>query len=112
MIKFILTIGLLLIFVYAVLQRDRIRLLTTVIALSVLPGLGIVWFPEAATVFANAIGVGRGADLIFYLWILVSAGVMMIMHVQLKAQEQRITLLAREIAIGRAEPPNDSSATS
>ena len=111
MIKIILTVGLLLIFVYAVLQRKRIRLLTTVIALSVIPGLAVVWFPEAATVFANAIGVGRGADLIFYLWILISAGVMVIMHVQLKAQEQRITLLAREIAIGRAELPSGANDT-
>ena len=99
MIQIILTLGLILIFVYALLQRDRIRLLTTIIAVSVLPGLVFVWFPDASTRFANAIGVGRGADLIFYLWILVSAAVMVIMHVQLKSQEQKITQLAREIAI-------------
>jgi len=107
MIQIILTLGLALIFVYAILQRGRIRLLGSAIAVAALAGVGVVWAPDAATYIANRIGVGRGADLIFYLWVLVGAAVMVIMHVQLKVQEHRITLLARALAIERAlrRPP-------
>jgi hypothetical protein len=102
MIQIILTLGLTLIFVYSILQRHRIRIIASAIAAAALFGIVMVRFPDAVTTLANGIGVGRGADLIFYLWVLVGAAVMVIMHVQMKVQEQKITLLARELAIERA----------
>ena len=35
-------------------------------------GLYLVWFPSHSTRVAELIGIGRGADLILYMWVCIS----------------------------------------
>jgi hypothetical protein len=62
-------------------------------------GLYTVWFPETSTVVANILGIGRGADLIFYTWIAFSFGVLLNVHLKLRQHLNLITRLSRNIAI-------------
>lgn len=61
-----------------------------------------VIFPDTVTRLANAVGVGRGADLLLY--VLVVAFIFYVINGYLKQQDQRTSLyrLARQVAISDA----------
>lgn len=62
-------------------------------------GIYLVWMPEEATHIARFVGVGRGADLIMYVWILISFCVWLLIYLTTRDQLQLITALARNIAL-------------
>ena len=62
-------------------------------------GILMILWPEFSTMIANAIGIGRGADLVFYLFILFSLFYYASLISELKSIDQKITSLVREIAI-------------
>jgi hypothetical protein len=68
-----------------------------------LAGLYFVWVPSHSTLVAEFVGVGRGADLILYLWVCISLIVLLNLHLKLRTQHESITKLARAIAIANAE---------
>src|SRR3954469_1148124 len=78
-----------------------------VIALSALVvalgGLYFVWLPAHATVLAEMAGVGRGVDLIIYVWVVISLLVMFNLHLKLRVQLELITVLARQSAIANSQ---------
>jgi hypothetical protein len=63
----------------------------------------LVLLPEHATGLANAFGIGRGADLVFYLWILLSLVVALNIHLKLRAGNERFVGLVRALALRDAE---------
>jgi small membrane protein len=67
-------------------------------------GLYFLWLPSHATWLAELVGVGRGADLVLYVWVVISLIVTLNLHLRLRAQTELITALAREIAIANARP--------
>jgi hypothetical protein len=67
-----------------------------------LAGLYFVWQQEHATWLAASVGIGRGVDLILYLWVVISLLVLLNLHLKLRAQMEVITALARELAIAQA----------
>jgi hypothetical protein len=81
-----------------------------VVALSALViacgGLYFVWLPAHATLLAEMAGVGRGVDLILYVWVVISLLVVFNIHLKLRSQMELITGLAREIAIMKAALPD------
>jgi len=66
-------------------------------------GAVLVLRPELSTQIARYLGVGRGVDLVLYLWMAVSLLLLANIHFRLRSQNATITLLAREIAIQEAE---------
>jgi hypothetical protein len=66
-------------------------------------GLYFVWFPEHATLLAGIVGIGRGVDLIIYIWVVISLLVLFNLHLKLRLQMELITGLAREIALLKVE---------
>lgn len=92
---------------YALNERSRAPLVGSVAMLTAAVGLDLVWFPSQASWLAAQVGIGRGADLVFYAWLVISLLIMLNLHLKLRAQMELITVLAREIAIANA----DSSAT-
>jgi hypothetical protein len=64
-----------------------------------LTGIYLVLFPEHTQVVAHVVGVGRGADLVLYCWLVIS--LIVSLHLQLQILQLRglITALAREIAL-------------
>jgi len=59
--------------------------------------------PESTNVIARAVGVGRGADLITYLVEVSLFFIVLYYHGKLVDLQGKITVLAREVALLRAE---------
>lgn len=74
-----------------------------------------VFFPQAWTWVANLFGIGRGADLLLYLLVLIFVGFVATTYRRFREIEAQLTSLAREIALlssresGRLEEQNDES---
>ena len=54
-------------------------------------GLYLVWTPEQSTAVAEFIGIGRGADLILYLWVCISLNMLLSLHLKLRIQHEILT---------------------
>jgi hypothetical protein len=104
-IKLILSLGLAGILIYELLTRRQPRLVAAVVGATSLIGVFFVWRPDLTTLIAEAIGVGRGADLVFYCWLLVSYALMLSLQVRQRTSLEMTTVLAREIAILNARRP-------
>jgi len=62
-------------------------------------GVIFVIDPPFSTQIANLLGIGRGADLLFYLFIIASLFYVVETRSRLRRMEQQITRLVRQIAI-------------
>lgn len=67
--------------------------------------------PNATRTVARMLGIGRGADLVFYCGILVMFIGFFVMYLKLRRLQEELTVLVRHMAIERAEqgraPPHD-----
>ena len=91
--------GLLLCLLHAIMQRQKSRLLSKAISIVTLTGIYLVLFPEHTNELAHFMGVGRGADLILYCWLVISIIVSMNLQLQILQLQRLITELAREMAL-------------
>jgi hypothetical protein len=92
------------IIVYAWAEYRRAPAIGLVAIIVAAAGLYFVWLPLHATWLAEAVGIGRGVDLILYVWVVISLLVLMNLHLKLRSQMELITALTREAAIGNALP--------
>lgn len=72
----------------------------------ILAGIYFVWSPDHSTQLAQMLGIGRGADLIYYIWIILSLAVFVNIHLKVRENLSLVTRLAREIAIADAQRAN------
>ena len=84
-------------------RSPAVAFLTVAIATA---GLYFVWMPEHSTQLAELVGIGRGVDLILYVWVCISLVVLLNLHLKLRTQTELITTLARKIAITDAQSRN------
>ena len=61
-----------------------------------------ILFPESTNVIAHKLGVGRGADLLFYSCILFFAYIAMKLFDRIRRLERQLTELVRQMAIQNA----------
>ena len=83
-------------------RSPAVALLTVFVASA---GIYFVWVPEHSTQLAELVGIGRGVDLILYIWVCISLIVLLNLHLKLRTQMELITTLARRIAIADTQPP-------
>jgi len=107
-VQILLTIALACAWVYVLTQGRYIAGLRFSLYGVMLAGTYFIWWPEDSTWLAHKLGVGRGADLIFYVWVVLSFGIFINIHSKLRQNQQQLTELARHLAIYRAEPPADN----
>jgi hypothetical protein len=88
--------------IHKVLWRAYVVVVLMAAALAVL-------FPDALTRVANAVGVGRGADLLLYVLVVTFLLVSVVLFRRLAVLERRYTVLARKIAVSEAIPPRGSA---
>lgn len=88
---------------YAWQERRRSAMVASLALMAATAGLYLVWVPSHASTVAEWAGVGRGVDLIIYVWVVISLLVMLNLHLKLRAQLELITALARQIAIANAK---------
>jgi hypothetical protein len=103
-----LLIGALLgLFVYAVSQRRRSAFLAVIMMAGSVLGSVLVLFPELTNRTAHAVGVGRGADLVLYCFVLVTLVAIFNIHLRLRSYSETTTELARSLALISAGRPED-----
>lgn len=106
MIKIILSAALLLCIAYAFLQRRKSRTVATGITLVSIIGLWFVIVPSHATRLAEMLGVGRGADLALYFWIVINIFLLMSLQFKIFELQRDITALVRHLAIQSVVVPS------
>jgi hypothetical protein len=104
-----LTVLLLGVMVYAWTEYRRAPVIGFVAVFVAASGLYFVWLPSHASWLAGLAGIGRGVDLILYVWVVISLIVFLNLHLKLRSQTEMITALAREIAIANARPAKPTS---
>jgi len=62
-------------------------------------GVALVLRPNWAQQGADLLGIGRGADLVLYLWTVASLLLLANLHFRMRAQSSVITTITRELAI-------------
>lgn len=78
---------------------------TVFMILFILLAASAVIFPNAWTSVAHVLGIGRGADLLLYLTVLVVLGLIVTALRRFRRIEQDQTVLARRIALDSARAP-------
>jgi small membrane protein len=71
--------------------------------LTVVAGILAVVFPSATQWAADAVGVTRGTDLLFYVLVLVVIYLFGSTSVRFREQEARLVRLSRQVALAEAE---------
>ena len=66
-----------------------------------------IWVPEFSTTLAHWMGIGRGADLIIYLWMAVSLLLFLFVRISLFRLEEKLTELTRKAALDKPLHPGD-----
>lgn len=97
-IQILLLIGLVILFAYYFF-RVRNALIDLIILLAFMAvSIFFVLFPENANTVAHKLGVGRGADLLFYCCILFFAFLVMKLFNRIHQLERKLTELVKENA--------------
>ncbi|MDP3999861.1 MAG: DUF2304 domain-containing protein [bacterium] len=104
----LLIAGLLLVFIWFLRNRNQARTRAgkkLAFALLVLAGVIAVLYPDVMNTLAGWVGVGRGADLLFYALTLAFIFVTLNIYLKFQDHDRRLTEIVREVAIKEAEPP-------
>jgi len=100
--QIILSTLLTVILLYACTEYRRSRAIAVLTVLIATAGMYFIWIPEHSTQLAELVGIGRGVDLILYIWVCISLIVLLNLHLKLRTQMDLITALARKLAIADA----------
>ena len=106
-IQVVLILMLVLVMAYALTQRRFALHISAAILFTGLFGVALVVTPDIANSVAHYAGVGRGADLIFYIFIVLTLAVVLNIHLRLRSDKEALTELARRLAILSAKKPGD-----
>lgn len=85
--------------IYGAYNSGRSRSVALSIMFFGLAGVYFVFDPEKTNVLAHYLGVGRGADLVVYCWIVISGGIVALQQFRLISLQRDITELVRYTAI-------------
>jgi small membrane protein len=96
--------------VYAGIERRRSAAVALLSMVAAVAGLYFTWMPDHATQIAQWADVGRGVDLILYIWVCITLIVLLNLHLKLRSQMELVTILARTIALAdvRSRPAEES----
>lgn len=106
----ILTCALLAVGLYAVALRRKILMLGNLAVAVTIIALFLVWWQEVATEIAGWLGIGRGVDLIFYCWVIISMVMILNLHLKIRIQAETVTELVRQLAIAQPLAGHDPNA--
>lgn len=110
LIQLILIIGLLVILISYFRWFRSAVMDKLLIACILAAGIFLVVFPDLTNRLAIAMGVGRGADLVFYLFIVAFCYLILLVYAKIKKLEQQFAELARRQALHDAESRTTTTA--
>ena len=103
LIQVVLTAGIIIIAAYMYLRLRNTFLDLILILLFLITGVVFVIFNEITDKMAHFLGIGRGADMIFYLGLLFLFFLMLKLYARLRRVEENLTELVRKKSIEEAE---------
>lgn len=101
-IQIILIVGISVLGIYYIVRLKRSALDMSFFSLLIITAIAFVLWPDLTNTIAHRLGVGRGADLIYYLCILIFSFVLMKLYARTRRLEKQITALIREDALKKA----------
>lgn len=101
-IKIILVIPLLLVIIVLLKNIQNNMLYRSALALIAGIGIFFIIFPDLTTFIANKVSVGRGTDLVIYLFIILFFIVSMLLYSKMRRIEATQTSIIRHLAIQNA----------
>lgn len=102
MIKIALSLLFVLLLIIGCVGYKTSKLLGSTVIVGSVAALVLVWNETWVSELAHVLGVGRGADLLLYLWIPLSAVLMIFSYLRTRQLERQLTRVCREIAIAHA----------
>jgi hypothetical protein len=93
----------------AFVQLRQIPLVASAVICAALFGGYLIWNPDHATSVAHLFGIGRGTDLVLYVWMLISFALMLVLYFNSRKQFQIVTVLVRAIALAEARLDSEMS---
>jgi small membrane protein len=112
MIQFFLTALLAGLGALIAIQRITSRFVRLTMLLMIGGGIVFVWVPDETTAIAGALGVGRGADLLLYIWVILTLALILVLYLKVIRMGRKITLLTRAIAVADARTPESRDGVS
>jgi small membrane protein len=101
-IQILLITGVVLVAVYFFVRMHNSVLDILLLLALVSAALVFIFFPDATNRIANKLGVGRGADLVFYLSIITFWFVILKLYVRIRQLEKIVTDVVRKDALNEA----------
>jgi hypothetical protein len=98
-IKILLITGVAFIAVYFFIRLRNSLLDILLLLFLIAAAIVFILFPDITNQLANKLGVGRGADLVFYTSIIIFWFVILKLYARIRKLEQTITKVVREKAI-------------
>jgi hypothetical protein len=90
-------------------QRTTSRLLRAAVLSVIALGAFFVWVPEATNRIAEVFGVGRGADVILYTWVVITLALIVFLYLKVARLSRKLTVLTRAVALDHPQrPPHDA----
>lgn len=105
-VQVLLTSFFIVLFIYGIASSTRSKLIARSLASLSLALVYFTWVPEHANSVAHILGVGRGADLLLYMWFPVSSFMLLLMNLKTNRLHRELTEIARAIALANAQPPS------
>lgn len=106
-IRFLMLFGLAAIGWLVFLRRNKLPIHIMIVFGLLGTGAWAVLFPEQTDIIANYVGVGRGADLVTYLFEITAMFVLIHYYTKFVELQRQLTELVRELALLRAELDRD-----
>jgi hypothetical protein len=102
-IQLLLIFGVSLLGIYYVIRLKKTVVDLMLMMLLILTAIGFILWPELTNKIANGLGVGRGADLVYYVCILLFSFALLKLYSRMRRLEQEFTKLVREDALKKVE---------
>ena len=90
------------------LQRTTSRLVRISVLIVIAVGAYFVWAPEQSNRLAESLGVGRGADLVLYLWVVITLALIVFLYLKIVRLSRKLTQLTRAVALAHPQTPDDT----
>jgi small membrane protein len=106
-IQLLLIFGISILGIYYVIRLRKTMLDLTLIIVLMATAVTFILWPDLTNKIANKLGVGRGADLLYYVCILLFSFALLKLYSRLRRLEQQFTRLIREDALKNAKQLED-----
>lgn len=111
-IQIVLLTGVAFIGLYLIIRlKKKVLDLVFLLALVAAAIVFILW-PDLTNTIANKLGVGRGADLVFYTSILIFWFVLLKLYLRIRQLEKSFTQIIRDQALKNATTPDSENKSS